>query len=361
MSGGDDDEGEKSFEASEKKLADARRKGDLPRAPDLNTAAAYAGFWIAALALGGWSSLTLGEVLMAMLERPEALAAELLSPQGRAAMAGLMGAVALACLPLLAAPALAVLVSLVAQQALVVAPEKLSPKLSRISPIEGAKGKFGADGLFAFAKSSVKMMVIGVVLAWYLAREMPGILMLASMGPGPVAAALMRLLTGALLPVLVVAALVGVADALWARASHLRKNRMTRREMTDEHKESEGDPHFKSARRARAQEIASSRMLSEVPTADVVLVNPTHYAVALRWSRAPGAAPVVVAKGVDEIARRIREIAAEAGVPVRSDPPTARALHDGVDLGREIPAEQYRAVAAAIRFAEAMRARRRRW
>ena len=304
--------------------------------------------------------LELGEALMAMIEAPERLGAELLSPQGRAAAAGLMGAVALACLPLFAAPAIATIASVIAQRAFVVAPDKLMPKLSRISPVAGAKNKFGADGMFNFAKSAAKMAVVSAALAWFLVGELPGILTMASLGPGPVAAALMGLLPGALVPVLAVAVVVGAADWFWQSASHIRKHRMTRKEMTDEHKESEGDPHFKSHRRARAQEIANNRMLAEVPTADVVIVNPTHYAVALRWSRAPGAAPVVAAKGVDEIARRIREAAAEAGVPIRSDPPTARALHDGVDLGREIPPEQYRAVAAAIRFAEAMRARRRR-
>ena len=360
MSAGGEDSGEKSFEPTQKKLDDARKRGEVARSQDLDTAAAYAGLWLAAVALGAWSMVGLGDVLMAMIERPEALAAELLSPQGRAASAGLLGAVALACAPLFAAPAIATVVSIVAQQAFVVAPEKLQPKLSRISPVAGAKNKFGADGMFNFAKSAAKLAVVSAALTWFLMRELPAIMMLEAMEPGPVAAALVRLLPGALVPVLAVAAVVGAADAMWQRASHIRKNRMTRKEVTDEHKESEGDPHFKGLRRARAQEIANNKMMAEVPTADVVLVNPTHYAVALRWSRAPGAAPVVVAKGVDEIARRIREAAAAAGVPVRSDPPTARALHADVDLGREIPPEQYRAVAAAIRFAEAMRARSRR-
>jgi flagellar biosynthetic protein FlhB len=360
MSAEGEDGGEKSFEASPKKLEDARRKGEIPRSPDLNTAAAYAGLWLAALTLGGWSLLRLGEILMGMIEAPERLAVELVSPQGRAAAGGLLAAVGLAVLPLFAAPALGTLLSVAAQRAWLFTPDKLAPKLSRLSPVSGAKQKFGPDGLFAFAKSALKMAIVSAALAWFLARELPGMLVMASLGPGPATAALMRLLPGALLPVLVVAVAVGAADWLWQSASHLRKNRMTRKEMTDEHKEAEGDPHFKAHRRARAQEIAARRMMSEVPTADVVIVNPTHYAVALRWSRKPGSAPTVVAKGVDEIARRIRERAAEAGVPIRSDPPTARALHDGVELGREIPPEQYRAVAAAIRFAEAMRTRSRR-
>ena len=358
---GPEDGADKSYEPTQKKLDDARRRGEVPRSQDLNTAAAYAGLWLASVALGAWSMIDLGTLLMAMIEAPERLGAELLSPQGAAAMAGLLGAVALPCLPLFVAPAMATIASVLAQRSFVVSGEKLRPKLNRISPIAGAKNKFGADGLFAFAKSAVKMAVVSSALAWFLVEQLPAILTMASLGPNPVAAKLMGLLPGALVPVLVVATAVGAADWLWQGASHIRKNRMTRKEMTDEHKEMEGDPHFKQHRRNRAQEIANNRMLAQVPTADVVIVNPTHYAVALRWSRAPGAAPEVVAKGVDEIARAIREAAAGAGVPIRSDPPTARAIHDAVDIGREIPPEQYRAVAAAIRFADAMRAKGRRW
>jgi flagellar biosynthetic protein FlhB len=124
--------------------------------------------------------------------------------------------------------------------------------------------------------------------------------------------------------------------------------------MMDEHKNSEGDPHLKAKRRQKGQEIATNRMLSDVKTADVIIVNPTHYAVALKWDRASGRAPICVAKGVDEIAARIRERAAESGVPLHSDPPTARMLFVHLDVGQEVQPEHYRAVAAAIRFAEAM-------
>lgn len=359
MSGGDDS-AEKTLEPSQKKLDDARAKGDIPRSTDLHAAAAYAGMWLVALALGGASLVSMGDVLMSLIERPEAFAAELLSPQGAAAAGGLMLAVGLAALPVFAAPMLGVALSIAAQNALVFAPSKLEPKLSRLSPIQGAKNKFGPDGLWEFAKSSIKLVVFSAVLAWVFARALPELLVLTSLEPRVVVGALMGLLPQLLLPVVALAALIGVADALWQRASHIRKNRMSRKELSDEHKDQEGDPHLKSARRARAEAIAQNRMMAEVPTADVVLVNPTHYAVALRWSRMAGSAPMVVAKGVDHLAARIREAAHEAGVPVRADPPTARALHDAVALGQEIPPDHYRAVAAAIRFAEAMRARGRR-
>jgi flagellar biosynthetic protein FlhB len=177
--------------------------------------------------------------------------------------------------------------------------------------------------------------------------------------PAMSTALLARLTIEFLLLILLVTIVLGSVDYLWQVHLHRQRNRMSRKEMMDEFKESEGDPHFKAARRQRAQEVATNRMLADVERADVVVVNPTHYAVALRWERGKGGAPVCVAKGVDEIARVIRERAAEHGIPVHSDPPAARAIYATVDLGQEVRAEHYRAVAAAIRFADAMRRKAR--
>ncbi|MEO0751716.1 MAG: EscU/YscU/HrcU family type III secretion system export apparatus switch protein, partial [Pseudomonadota bacterium] len=158
---------------------------------------------------------------------------------------------------------------------------------------------------------------------------------------------------------LAVALCIGAIDFLWHRYDHRRKLRMSHREVRDEHKQHEGDPHLKQERRQRGTRIAMDQMMAQVPEADVVIVNPTHYAVALKWSRLPGSAPECVAKGQDHVALAIRDRAYEAGVPVQHDPPTARALFATVEIGQEIPTDQYRAVAAAIRFAEAMRRRAR--
>jgi flagellar biosynthetic protein FlhB len=162
-----------------------------------------------------------------------------------------------------------------------------------------------------------------------------------------------------LLLILLATLVLGGGDYLWQVHLHRQRNRMSRKEMMDEFKESEGDPHFKAARRQRAQEVATNRMLADVERADVVVVNPTHYAVALRWERGKGGAPICVAKGIDEIARIIRERAAAHGVPIHSDPPCARAIYATVELGQEVRADHYRAVAAAIRFADAMRRKAR--
>ena len=160
--------------------------------------------------------------------------------------------------------------------------------------------------------------------------------------------------------VVAVMAIFGGVDYLWQRHRHLQKHRMSHKEIRDEHKEVEGDPHLKQERRARAQQVASRQMVAEVKTADVVIVNPTHYSVALKWSRKPGEAPVCVAKGIDQVALQIREIARENGVPIHSDPPTARALHARLQVGDQIQEDHFRAVAVAIRFAEEIRQKARR-
>ena len=153
---------------------------------------------------------------------------------------------------------------------------------------------------------------------------------------------------------LIAVAVAGI-DLVWQRFDHARRLRMSFQDLREETKQSEGDPYVKAQRRSRGEAIATNRMLLDVPKADVVIVNPTHYAVALKWSRARGSAPACVAKGEGEVALRIREVAETAGVAVHSDPPTARALHATVEIGREITPEHYRAVAAAIRFADRIR------
>jgi flagellar biosynthetic protein FlhB len=260
----------------------------------------------------------------------------------------------------MALPPVLVIAVLIATRSFAVTPDRIAPKLQRISPLATASHKFGAEGLMEFAKSTVKMGLVATILYLFLAARLEEVLATVYLSPAMSAAVLGRLTVEFLGLVLMVAVVLGGVDYLWQVHLHRQRNRMSRKEMLDEYKESEGDPHLKAARRQRAQELATNRMLADVATADVVVVNPTHYAVALRWDRAKGGAPVCVAKGVDEIARVIRERAAEHGVPIHSDPPTARAIHATVEIGQQIRTEHYRAVAAAIRFAEAMRRKARR-
>lgn len=211
-----------------------------------------------------------------------------------------------------------------------------------------------------WGKGLLKLAIYGVLLGLTLIDATPRLLQTAAEAPGIAVTVMLDLLVGLLGQVFLVALVLGLADLAWQRLRHRRDQMMSRQEVTDEMKDSEGDPHIKQQRRQRGLSLAMNRMLADVPTASVVIVNPTHYAIALRWDPTGGRAPTCVAKGVDEMAARIREAATEAGVPIRSDPPTARALYASTAIGAEVARDDWRAVAAAIRFAEAMRRRARR-
>ena len=356
----EEEDDDKQYEPSQKKLDDAREKGEIPRSTDLTTAASYGGMLIACIALGGGALIAAAETLMALIDRPDKLAAEVFAGGAAPVLGGIAAGVAVPMLPIFVIPGVLAIASLVATRSFVVAPEKLKPKLNKISPIAQAKNKFGRSGLFEFAKSFAKLSIYGVILGIFLFLRMEDIVASMTLSPAMATTELLRMSITFLFLVLAVSLTIGGIDFLWQRAEHLRKHRMSHKEMRDEHKQMEGDPHMKQERRQRAHDIAMNQMMADVPKADVVIVNPTHYAVALKWDRMRGTAPECVAKGVDEIAAKIREIAAENGIALHSDPPTARALHATVEIGEEVRPEHYRAVAAAIRFAEAMRKKARR-
>ena len=353
------DGGEKTHEPSQQKIDEARKKGDVAKSTDLSAASAYFGLLLAASIFGAAAIGDAGAGLMGVLARAETLAPRFLSQGGGGVVAE---AVLQSVVPLtvfFAAPFVMVLGVLIAQRAIVFAPDKINPKLNRISPLQQAKQKFGAGGLAEFFKAAVKLCAISLVLGFFLAGQSDEIAGLARAAPAQAIAAMSRLALALLTQIAIVALAIAFIDFIWQRFHHLSKLRMTHQEVKEEAKRSEGDPMLKSQRRRRAEEIATNRMMIEVPKADVVIVNPTHYAVALKWNRADGGAPVLVAKGVDGVALRIRETAEAAQVPIHHDPPTARAIESSVEIGREIEPKHYHAVAAAIRFAETLKARRK--
>jgi flagellar biosynthesis protein FlhB len=358
MSGGEEDEADKEHEASQQKLDQARKEGDIPRSVDLQTAAATGGLLLALFSFGAWAIERAGSAGMVILDQVDTLSV-LAAAGGGGIVGGLVLSLAAPPLALLLISPALVLALLVASRGFVVAPTKLAPKLSRISPLATAKQKFGLEGLVEFAKSTTKLCLVSLVLYYLLAHRLEDILASLYLSPAMSAALMARMVLELLFILFLIQLALGGVDYLWQIHQHGQRHRMSRKEMMDEFKESEGDPHLKSARRQRAQEVATNRMLTDVATADVVVVNPTHYAVALKWDRKKGGAPICVAKGVDEIAARIRERAAIHGVPIHSDPPTARAIHASVEIGQEIRVEHYRAIAAAIRFAEALRRKAR--
>lgn len=352
-----DDDSDKSFEPTPQKLQKAREKGEVAKSADLSVAAAYLGLVLAFYAVGADMVAGTGTVLMTFFDQPDRLAQQLFYGGGTAPVGGLLTAIATPLIPLFLIPAVLVLLSILGQKAFVFAPSKLEPKLSKISIISNAKNKLGRAGLFEFGKSAFKLTIYSICLGVYLTHRMPE--MIASVGTG--AFSVIKLLSELGMEFLVIALLVslpiGVVDAVFQHAEHRRKNMMSRKEIQDEQKNSEGDPHMKAKRRQKAQAIALGQMMGAVPDASVVVVNPTHYAVALKWEGGAGTAPICVAKGVDEVAAAIRQVANENAVPIHSDPPTARALYATIEIGEEVMEEHYAPVAAAIRFAEEMRER----
>lgn len=344
---------DKPFEASEQKLRKAREKGDIPRSAELNVAAMYLGAWLA-FAVGAGFAV---KAWLAMATR--ALGSEGWAPGTTGAVALALGQYAgWAVLGLAAVPALVVVVALIGGRGLVFAPQKLAFDLNRINPMKTAAQKFGKSGLVNFGISLGKVALVGLG-GWFLFRNLLGHLAASPLAGDRWIADLGAMLGRVLALALAISVLFAGLDMGWQWFDHRRKNRMSRKEMEDEYKDSEGDPHFKAARRQRAVDIATKQMLADVGRADVVIVNPTHYAVALEWKRGSGRAPVCLAKGTDEIAARIRERARDNKVPIFSDPPSARAIHATVEIGQEIRREQFAAVAAAIRFAEKMREKAR--
>jgi flagellar biosynthetic protein FlhB len=341
---------DKAHEATPDRLRKAREKGDVAVSPEVAVLASLAGLLLG-VALAGGAVLSAAEALSGAFTRPEALAAAVLAGEE----VGLTRAGLDATLALLLPPAALVVAGLLVQGAFVVAPSKLKPSLQKISPVKNAGKRYGPSGLGEFARSSAKVtltVLLGGALLWSQRESYLGAV-------GLPLGALPALLKAELVRVLLVGAAIaaGVAaiDLPVRRARHAAKLRMSRQELSDETKEQEGDPTQKQSRRKRAGEIARNRMLVDAGKADVVIVNPTHYAVALQWQRGQDTVPKCVAKGTDHLALAIIERARAGGVPIREDRTTARALHAAVEVGGFIEAEHYAAVAAAIRFAEAVR------
>jgi flagellar biosynthetic protein FlhB len=230
------------------------------------------------------------------------------------------------------------------------APAKIAPELSKISLMKGVQRMVSIRSVVEFAKGIAKLVAVGA-LAFALSLPLLADLELLIWMDAPrlmerIGVVAVRMAGGTV----AVMSLIAIADYVYQRHAFNAQMRMTRQEVRDEYKQSEGDPQIKGRIRKLRAERAQRRMMAAVPKADVVITNPTHYAVALEYKMEAMAAPKVVAKGVDHLARRIREVAAEHGVPVVENPPLARALHATVDLDGEVPPEHYQAVAQVIGY-----------
>ena len=358
--GGDES---KNHAASEQKLRKARRKGDVPVTKEPGHMAS----WLALLAV-----LTLvvpGSVLSLVfaLRSPFDAAAGADVGAGLPGMADLFANLSPIILGVLSflGKVMAVflagtLVAAVLQGPFVVSAERIRPKLSKISPMAGAKRLFGPQNLVEFAKNLTKLIVLTGTSVWLVWGAMKRIVPVSGLLPEIVpdfararAAEMLVWICVLMFPVL-------VADFAWKRISYARKQKMSDKEVKDERKDSDGDPYVKSRRDSIRRAAARQRLATAVPTATFVVTNPTHYAVALRYERGQDMAPVCVAKGADLIAAKIRQIAHEHEIPVIESVALARALHATVEIDQPIPQAHWAEVAELVGFVYDLRKRIRR-
>jgi flagellar biosynthetic protein FlhB len=234
--------------------------------------------------------------------------------------------------------------------------QPLKPQFNRVSPLGGIKRLFGREALVQFIKGLLKIVIVGAVATAVLWNERDRMDALARMDVSALSPATLTLSLKLLGGVLAIYAFLAVGDAVYQRISWMQRQRMSKRELKEEFKEQEGSPEIKARLRQIRVARIKKRMMKAVPDATVVVTNPTHYAVALKYEKGM-AAPICVAKGVDSLALRIRAVAAEHGVAVVENPPLARALHATVEIDAEIPVEHYKAVAEVVGYV--LRLRRR--
>ncbi len=342
------DAASRTEEPTPRKLQQAREKGDVAKTPDL---APLASLLAAASVLavgGGYFAQQMAVGLLPFLDHPDAMR---LTGGGMAAvMAQSARAAAPLMLTLFGAAAAAGAAGNLVQHGFLYTPDKLKPEFSRVSPMAGFKRIFGLEGLVHFLKSVLKLMVVALVAWWVLKPHLAQIKALTYLEPAgllPVAADILRRMVFAVAGVMLV---IAGFDWFWQRQRFMARMRMSKEELKEDFKQSEGDPHVRARQKQMRNERARRRMMQAVPNATVVVMNPTHFAVALKYDAGETPAPMCVAKGVDTLALKIRATAEAAGVPVIEDPPLARALYAAVDIDDVIPAKHYEAVAKVIGF-----------
>lgn len=342
------DAASKTEEATPQKLQKAREKGDVAKTPDLGTLASFAGAAAVIAIAGGWMSRNLASELLPFIAHPDNMNLE-----GH-------GAIEVARLAARAAAPILLSVMIVAavmgaggnlvQTGLMFTPDKIKPDWKKVSPMAGLKRILGPDGLMQFVKSIVKIAMVGWV-GWVVMKPyIHPLKELAALDPAAMLPLMVEILRKLVFATAALMLVITGFDWFWQRQRFLKRMRMTKEEQKEEFKNSEGDPHFKAKRRQIAIQRSRRRMMAAVPNATMVVMNPTHYAVALRYEAGEAGAPQCVAKGMDAVALKIRALAEEHGVPVIEDPPLARALYAAVELDDFIPPAHYEAVAKLIGF-----------
>ncbi len=354
----EEDKSSKSEEPTEKKLKESRKKGDVPSSKEpANLMGVLSLFLVAAFLsptlvpqLGG----VLGEIISnaAFVEVGSGVTG--LSDLAVAADKMVSG-ISILLGPVMLVLVLAALFGVFVQGELVFAVERIKPKASKVSPFAGFKRLFSTDALVEFAKNLAKVGVVATISAWWGYEAVVGIWQTSDAVPETLMGYILSAATMILVGTTAFLFCTASADVLWKRSQWFKKQRMSIREVRDEHKDSEGDPHIKAKRASLRRQRAKQRIAVAVPTATVVVTNPTHYAIALRFEMGRDVGPVCVAKGTDLVAAQIRKIARDAEVPIVENRPLARALHSTVDLDEMVPTEHWQAVAEIIGYVLSLR------
>jgi len=343
-----EDKSEKTEEPTDRKLRQAREEGDVPKSQEVSgwfTLAAGLAM-MAFLAPGLSSDLT--RMLRIFLAQPHELS---LDPGAAVDLAAATSVrLALVVAFAFAILILAAIFGNLVQTGLMFTPKKLSPKLDKLDPVKGVGRMFGPEGWVNFFKGVGKMAIVGVAITLVLWPRRDELAALPAVAPIGI---LMEVYTAAIqlmIAALIAYAAIAALDFVFQRKQFMDRNKMSRKEIRDELKDTEGDPMVRAKLRQIRQERAQRRMMARVPDAAVVVTNPTHYAVALEYEQGVTPAPICVAKGTDDVALRIRELAKEHDIPIVEDPPLARGLFASVELEETIPAEHFAAVAKVIGY-----------
>jgi flagellar biosynthetic protein FlhB len=344
---GERDDTEQSEDPTQKRLDEALERGDVVKSQEVNTWFIIAGATLILLAFSGPMGGGITTTLRGLLANSHAIRVD-----GR----GFLGLVEKLGFEVIAATAMPLLLLMLAglignmiQHRLVWTAEPLKPKLSKISPVAGLGRMFSKQALANFAKGLVKLGLVGGIMVALMWPERHRLDALVGTDPAALLPLTRSLSLGMLGAVVAVLALIAAADYLFQYRQWFERQKMSVRELKEEFKQTDGDPMIKAKFRQIRLTRMRKRMMAAVPTASVVITNPTHFAVALRYERGMNA-PLCVAKGTDLIARKIRAVAAEHGIPIIENPPLARSLHGTVEIEQEIPPEHYQAVAEVIGY-----------
>ena len=344
----DRDESQQTEEPTQRKLEQAREHGDIVSSQEVTTLVLLAGGTLAIAIFARSAAGELTRLFRAFLSEPDQVS---MDPGALQVMMGhLLLNLAAIVGPILGLLMLSGVGANIIQHRPTLTFERIKPDLSKLSPMAGFKRLFGFDGLMTIIKGLIKIGIVGAAIWTQLWPERGTLEAMLTQTPAAIADDMDHLWFKVMIASLAAMTVIAGADYLFQHFQFIKRNRMSKQEVKEEYRQMEGDPQIKGRIRQIRMERAKKRMIAEVPKATVVITNPTHYAVALKYESGKTAAPLCVAKGVDALALRIRETAKEHNVPVVENPPLARALYATVEVDEAIPVEHYKAVAQVIGY-----------